>query len=82
MSIFWENFNSNGKARQQAIGDLRESLAEICEGFALHHALPRWQRRQVLLTELKKLADYYRQSTVWEELKKEEKQQERMRDEG
>jgi hypothetical protein len=65
MGLFWEHFNSDDRARCQVISDLRESLGELCEGFALDDTLPRWQRRQTLLTELKKLADYYRRSENW-----------------
>ncbi len=67
MSLFWDNFNSNGKAKLKVIAELRESLADVCEGFALRSGLPRWQRRQTLLTELKKLADHYRRSETWQE---------------
>jgi hypothetical protein len=68
MSLFWQNFNSNGTARQQSIAALRESLADVCEGFTLQDAVPRWQRRQTLLTELKKLLDYYRHSEAWQDV--------------
>jgi hypothetical protein len=67
MGLFWQNFNSNGQSRQRAVAELRESLAELCEGFAVTAALPRWQRRQTLLAELKKLSDYYRRSESWED---------------
>jgi hypothetical protein len=68
MSLFWQHFNADDRTKLQAIGELREALAEMCEGFALDNTLPKWQRRQTLLTELKKLADYYRRSETWQEV--------------
>ena len=68
MSLFWDHFDADRRTKLQPIADLRESLAEVCEGFALLDGIPRWQKRQTLLTELKKLADYYRRSSTWDEL--------------
>jgi hypothetical protein len=68
MSIFWKNFESNGRARARAVGQLRESLAEACESFALMADLPRWQKRQGLLAELQRLTEYYRRSETWDEI--------------
>lgn len=66
MSPFWQNFVSDGRANQQPVNELRIALAEACENFALLQNLPKWQRRQTLLTELKKLADHYRRSDSWQ----------------
>jgi hypothetical protein len=68
MSMFWKNFESNGRVRSAAVGELRESLGEVCESFALLADLPRWQRRQSLLAELQRLADFYRRSETWDAL--------------
>jgi len=68
MSIFWKNFESNGRARAHAVGELRESLAEACESFALRADLLRWQKRQSLLAELQRLTEYYRRSEAWDDI--------------
>lgn len=68
MSLFWQHFNSSAPAVRRSIADFRENLAEVCEGFAILEDLPRWQKRQTLLAELKRLADYYRRSDTWDEI--------------
>ena len=68
MSLFWKNFETNGRVKTRAVADLREALGEACESFALLADLPRWQKRQSLLAELQRLTDFYRRSEPWEEI--------------
>ncbi len=68
MSPFEKNFETDNRAKVLAVGELREALAEACESFALMADLPRWQKRQSLLAELKRLADFYRRSEAWEDI--------------
>lgn len=69
MSPFWQNFNNNGKARHAPVNELRQALAEACEDFALLTKMPKWQRKQTLLTELKNLADHYRIWGTWRDVR-------------
>jgi hypothetical protein len=68
MSLFWKNFEANGRVKIQAVAELREALVEACESFALLVALPRWQKRQALSAELQRLADFYRRSEAWDDI--------------
>jgi hypothetical protein len=63
-SPFWHNFESNGRATHAPVNDLREALAEVCEDFAAAR-LPLGYKRNALLKELTRLAEFYRDSTNW-----------------
>jgi hypothetical protein len=64
MSPFWQNFENNGKARHSALSHLRETLAEACEDFA-QTRLPMGAKRNALLKELNRLAEFYRDTSNW-----------------
>jgi hypothetical protein len=65
-SPFYQHFKDNGRTKQRAVSQLRENLADACEGFAFLTEIPQSQRRFLLLKELKRLADHYRQSEHWD----------------
>jgi len=66
MSPFWRNFEDNGKARSAPVNQLREALAEVCEDFACVD-LPVGVKRNALLKELNRLAEFYRDTSNWPE---------------
>jgi len=66
MSPFWRNFENNGKAKHAPVNDLRDALAEVCEDFATVR-LPLGYKRNALLKELTRLAEFYRDTSNWPE---------------
>lgn len=64
MSPFWRNFENNSKVKHAPVGELREALAEVCEDFAASR-LPLGYKRNALLKELNRLAEFYRDTTNW-----------------
>ncbi len=64
MSPFWQNFENNSKARHNSVNDLRMALAEACEDFAAT-PLPTGCKRNALLKELTRLAEFYRDTSNW-----------------
>jgi hypothetical protein len=64
MSPFWSNFEGNVRSRDEAVSNLRDALAEVCEDFAAEN-LPFAYKRNILLRELNQLLTHYRDSTNW-----------------
>jgi hypothetical protein len=64
MSPFWRNFENDGKSRHVPVNELRIALAEACEDFATA-PLPVGCKRNALLKELTRLAEFYRDTSNW-----------------
>jgi hypothetical protein len=64
MSPFWRNFQNNSKARHAPVNELRETMTEVCEDFA-RIDMPIGYKRNVLLKELHRLVEFYRDSGNW-----------------
>ena len=69
MSPFWRNFENNTKARHEPVSQLRETLAEVCEDFAMAR-LSTGYKRNALLKELNRLAIHYRDTANWPEVER------------
>jgi hypothetical protein len=66
MSPFWQDFNANRKLRDEEVNSFRETLAEVCQTFALAD-LPATRKRGVLMRELRRLCDHYQDWRNWDD---------------
>jgi len=64
MSPFWQDFNANRKCKDETVSSFRETLAEVCQAFALAD-LPTPRKRGILMRELRRLADHYQEWRTW-----------------